>query len=275
MTDAGPSTGPRRASMVLVGDPRGVRAESMPTDVRDSVTCVDAIVWAVCGDGPVSSYVHGSLALGGFNPLRSDIDVLAVFADDPPLDIATLQHLGNQLTTLPAVARGLELSIVTATAAHTPSAPWPFLLHVATAPTGTKVVIGDGRRGDADLLMHYVVTLAAGIVVRGEPPAATIGPVERDLVLRYLADELTWAETNAQEAYGVLNAARASSFLHDGLIVSKIGGGRRALTTDGPTDLLTQALHVQHGHADDRPPTDPAVQFMRSVRHELTDALAK
>ena len=93
----------------------------------------------------MSTYVHGSLALGGFNPLRSDVDVLVVVADDPPLETSELQHLGNHLTTVPNVARGLELSIVTESAARQPSAPSPLLLHVTTAPTDTKVVIGVDR----------------------------------------------------------------------------------------------------------------------------------
>ena len=151
----------------------------MPVVVRESVTFVDRIVRASLGGRRVSTYVHGSLALGGFNPLRSDVDVLVVVADDPPLETAVLQHLGNHLTAVPNVARGLELSIVTESAARQPSAPWPFLLHVTTAPTDTKVVIGVDRDGDPDLLMHYTVALAAGIVVRGQPPAVTIGPVER------------------------------------------------------------------------------------------------
>jgi hypothetical protein len=123
--------------------------------------------------------------------------------------------------------------------------------------------------------MHYAVTLAAGIVVRGDPPAQTIGSVERRIVLRYLADELTWAETNAGETYGVLNAARAACFLDDGLIVSKLDGGRRALAAGGPTDVLSRALGVQTGHTDDRPPTEAARRFMRAMRADLMDAVTR
>ena len=243
----------------------------MPADATDSVTRVDSTVRAACGDRSVSTYVHGSLALGGFHPLRSDIDVLVVVGDDAPLDAATLRDLGDQLATVPCGGRGLELSVVTASAALQPSAPWPFLLHVTTAPPGTRVVVGIDRTGDPDLLMHYAVASSAGITVRGEPPARTIGPVERELVLQYLADELEWAEENASEAYGVLNAARASRFLHDGLIVSKVDGGRLALANGGPTDVLTRALDVQEGRATDQPPTDAGVRYMRSIRNQLMD----
>ena len=121
--------------------------------------------------------------------------------------------------------------------------------------------------------MHYTVALAAGIVVRGQPPAVTIAR-RAPAVLRYLADELTWAETNASEAYGVLNAARARCFLHEDLSMSKIDGARRALAEDGPQDLLTRALQIQEVDTEDRPPTDLGLRYMRGVRRELTDAVA-
>jgi len=266
--------GPVAGSAHRAGD-RDVGNAAMPADVHESVARVDSMIRAVCGDRPVSTYVHGSLALGGFNPLRSDIDVLVVVENVPPLDAATLRDLGNQLIAVPSAGRGLELSVVTTTAARQPSVPWPFLLHVTTARDDAKVVIGVGRDGDPDLVMHYTVVRAAGLTVRGEPPTQLVGPLERDIVLRYLADELTWAETHAGETYGVLNAARASCFLHEGVIVSKIEGGRRANAGGGPTGVLRRALDVQEGRADDRPPTEAAVRFIRSIRAQLIGALGK
>ncbi|MFT3851823.1 MAG: DUF4111 domain-containing protein [Ilumatobacteraceae bacterium] len=220
----------------------------------------------------MSTYVHGSLALGGFHPRRSDIDVLVIVGDRPPLAAAELKALGGRLVALPLVGRGVELSIVTRDAAQRPSAPWPFLLHVTTAPDDFKIVVGVDHGGDRDLLMHYVVTRSAGIVVRGDPPAETIGPIPRDEILRYLADELRRAESNAGETYGVLNAARARCFLADGRIVSKIDGGRAALASEGPNEVLARALRVQEGHADDRPLTADATRYVRAVRDQLTAA---
>lgn len=249
---------------------------SLPVDVRSSVEHVDSIVRSVCGDRSVSTYVHGSLALGGFNARRSDVDVLVVVVDDDPsLDAMQLQALGDQLAVVPSVDHGVELSIVTAAAARRPSAPWPFLLHVTTAPDDAKIVVGVDHPGDPDLLMHYAVARAAGIVVSGEPPIQTIGPIDRDTILRHLADELSWAEAHAGETYGVLNAARARCYLTDGRIGSKIDGGRNAFANDGPRDVLTRAVRVQEGHADDRPPTVEAVQFMHAVRDEIAAALTR
>jgi hypothetical protein len=118
--------------------------------------------------------------------------------------------------------------------------------------------------------MHDTVVRAAGLTVCGEPPARTIGPVARDVVLRYLADELGWAESHAGEAYGVLNAARAGRFLDDGMVVSKIDGARDAIDRAGPAELLRRAIDVQEGRLADRAPTAAAVRYLRGQRARLT-----
>jgi hypothetical protein len=208
--------------------------------------------------------------LGGFNPLRSDIDILGVVADDNQLETEAVRELGDRLAQLTPPGRGLELSIVAASAAHTPAASWPFLLHVTTAPA--KVVLGVDHRGGPDLAMHYAVVRAAGITVGGRPPSQIIGAIARDVVLRHLADELEWAEGQPSETYAVLNATRAGRYVHDGSIVSKVDGGRRALAAGGPATLLTRALEVQAGRVDDRGPTDAALHFVHSIRSQLLDA---
>jgi streptomycin 3"-adenylyltransferase len=138
-----------------------------------------------CPDRSVSTYIHGSLALGGYHPARSDIDVLGIVGDDPPLSGDALCRLGDRLVELDWPGTGVELSVVTASAARRPAPPWPFLLHVATSAHGSEVIVGATDSGDPDLLMHYVVARTAGVVVGGSPPAETVGQVEREQVLRY------------------------------------------------------------------------------------------
>jgi streptomycin 3"-adenylyltransferase len=83
--------------------------------------------------------------------------------------------------------------------------------------------------GDADLLMHYAVCRAAGWPAYGPPPQELIGAIPRRAILGYQASELSWGIEHASEAYSVLNACRALSYLSDDTIVSKIAGGQAAL----------------------------------------------
>jgi streptomycin 3"-adenylyltransferase len=210
-------------------------------------------------------YLHGSGALGGWVPGRSDVDVLIVVADD--IADATMDTMAQAIATAGArcTGPGLEASIVAASAARDPGPPWPFLRHVVGTPAGpARVVAPDNTTpGDRDLLMHYVVCRTAGHPVLGPSPRELIGAIARRDVLAYLADELSWGLANAPERYAVLNACRALVYLADGTIISKVTGGQTALQRGlGPADVITRALAQQRGAQADQPPQPDATAFV-------------
>jgi Domain of unknown function (DUF4111) len=162
--------------------------------------------------------------------------------------------------------------VVTTGQARRPSAPWPFVLHVhAGAGAGApRVVRGDGSAGDADLLMHYVVCRVAGWALHGPPPRNVIGAVPRPVILSYLADELDWGLANALEPYAVLNACRALAFAADGKIVSKIAGGRLALSRGlGPPAIIRRALDQQLGKRPEQAADAAAAAFVTATATAL------
>jgi hypothetical protein len=221
------------------------------------------------------AYLHGSAVLGGWQA-ASDVDMLFVAADT--VSGSTLAMMAAVLTARCDQAggcpgRGLECSVVTATAAAVPRAPWPYLLHVAAEPGGCRIHDGADSPGDPDLLMHYAVCRAAGRALTGPPPRDVIGNVPRQAILSYLADELDWGLEHAPEAYAVLNACRALVFLTDDAIVSKIAGGEAALDRGfGPADLIMRALRQQRGDAARQQPEDDAAEFVRATAGALRDA---
>jgi Domain of unknown function (DUF4111) len=216
--------------------------------------------------GLVATYLHGSAAFGGFVTGRSDVDVLVVCHDQPlHPDELTAAAGALRAAAAPCPGRGLELSMVARRHALHPGPPWPFLLHVTTDPDDDTTVLGAQHPGDPDLLMHYVACRAAGIVVRGPPPAQLVGEVARVDVLGYLEVELRWALDDAPEAYGVLNACRALAYLDEGKILSKADGARYALDHGGPHELITAALAMQLGDQPQRPPSEPARRFLSKV----------
>jgi Domain of unknown function (DUF4111) len=239
----------------------------MPPDIDAYVGQVVVELRGAVGDEAVVGVaVHGSLALGGFVSSVSDIDVLAIVDPRVRLPSHALQGVGRRLCGLDVPARGLEFSVVDVGAALRPGPPWPFLLHVTTDPAERKVVVGDEHPGDPDLLMHYVVARHAGISVVGPPPSELIGEVDRKMVLRYLADELAWAQANAGEAYGVLNAGRALRYLSDGTIVSKLDGAVTAIAAGAPPHVVERAINIQRGQRSDQPPSPDALAFMTKAR---------
>lgn len=194
-----------------------------------------------------AAYLHGSAALGGWMPGRSDVDMLFVTAD------------------------GIG-SVVTVAQARQPAPPWPFVLHVAAGPGKPDRTVQPGSQspGDPDLLMHYAVCRAAGRPVCGPPAAELIGAVPRRVILDYLAGELCWGIEHALEAYAVLNACRALIYLTDRQIVSKVAGGEAALRRGaGPAEVIQRALAQHQGSEPDRPPASDAVSFVLATAATL------
>jgi Domain of unknown function (DUF4111) len=226
-----------------------------------------------CAGALEAAYLHGSAALGGWVPERSDVDILYVVADDiagPAMRAAAglLAAPGSD-----GPGGGLECSVVTVSQARRPAAPWPFVLHVSPAAGGPRVVRGDAMPGDHDLLMHYAVCRAAGITLAGPPAWDRIGPVARPVILGYLAGELGWGLAHAAECYAVLNACRALVYLADDAIVSKVDGGLAALDRSlAPPGLVRDALDQQQGRAPERPPRTEAVSFVTGAAAELRAA---
>jgi streptomycin 3"-adenylyltransferase len=195
----------------------------------------------VAADAVVGVYVHGSAVLGDWLPGRSDVDLLIVVTDALPNGVA------KQLAAVLAAERdcpgtGVEASVVAAGAASVPRAPYPFIVHITTAPHDRKTVFGVADAGDADLILHYAVTRDAGWSALGPRPETVVGAIPDHVVLTQLAAELRWAVTHADESYAVLNACRALRYREEGVLCSKSDGGAWALSREIEPALVRHAL---------------------------------
>lgn len=159
-------------------------------------------------DALIGVYLHGSAVLGDWAPSTSDVDVLVVATEAPWPSIA--RRLAAVLSSdrgCPGV--GLEASVVRASAAAAPAAPWPFVVHVNTTPHRPGIVWGHSPGGDPDLILHYLVTRSFGWTAMGPPPDTVIGSIPHSVIVDQLANELRWAVDHASQPYAILNACRA------------------------------------------------------------------
>jgi len=218
-------------------------------------------------DSLTGVYIHGSAALGDFQPGRSDLDVLVVVEDKTDDDVV------DSITAVLASDRqlaavGIEASIVNRTDAARARSPWRFRSHVTTAPADRKIVSGRDHPGDPDLALHYLVTRQAGWPAAGPSPDHVFGELDRQLVLDHLAAELRWAAIEAPTTCAVLNACRALRFADDFTICSKTDGGRWALAHHIQPDLVAAALAHRSGSGP--PPTNGARAWVAVVADLLT-----
>jgi hypothetical protein len=218
-------------------------------------------------DNLLAIYLHGSSAMGAFVPSRSDIDVLTVTERTlvSAAKVAVAEALSER--SLPCPGVGLELSIVTAESAGTPSDSPAFELHMGTEED--VVLDGADHAGDPDLVVHFAMASARGVSLLGPRPAELLAPVDRARLLRTIANDLTWAVEHRFSRSAVLNACRALRFARDGVLCSKPEGGGWALEQGvGDAALIESALRRQSG-ADERVDADAAAIFATRVRKEV------
>lgn len=181
-------------------------------------------------------YLHGSLAMGCFNPVKSDIDLIVVLESG----ISEKQKLDfmKQVIELNscAPAKGLEISLVKREFCKPFLYPTPFELHFSPAHLQGYTEDPDGyikrmNGVDRDLAAHFTIINRYGVVLYGQKIRDVFGEVPRE---EYL-DSIWYDVENAVEdiakdpVYVTLNLCRVLAFLRDKLCLSKAQGGRWGL----------------------------------------------
>jgi streptomycin 3"-adenylyltransferase len=216
---------------------------------------------AAAGASLTGVYLHGSGALGDWDPRRSDVDVLVVAQTG---DVTAYADVLTAVRTH-CPGTGIEASVVRADAARNPSAPWPYLVHV----TDREVVLGEAGDGDEDLILHYAVCREHGAAAFGPDPSAVFGCIARDIIVEQLARELRWALDHAGESYAVLNACRALRFAREGVLCSKSEGGAWAVRNGIGERVVPSALQARQDAARSTPPGPAATAWIARVASAL------
>ena len=252
---------PKRAATGTAG-PAGMSGPFDPA-VRDYLTEIVRRCRDVVGDDLVGVYAGGSLALDGYRPGRSDIDVAVVVADR--LDVAAKRALVAALRhdALPCPARGLELVVYRAQVAAAGGTDPGFEVELNTgARMDFRATEDPAARPAADGQFWYAIDRGIladhGRPIVG-PPAATVftGPGDWEL-RRLLAESLRWhlhAPAAASDD-AVLNACRALCRVRSGRWLAKPVAGAAVRAQPGTLD--TGVIRAAFRARDGGPPPDAA-----------------
>jgi len=192
----------------------------------------------VLGDNLVGIYLHGSAAMGCFNPAKSDLDLLLVVKEEIPdpvkmkfMDQVVIFHEKGP-------AKGMELSIVRREVCKPFVYPTPFELHFSQMHLpwfrkDPKDYIEKMKGTDPDLAAHVMILNHWGKVLFGEEIRDVFGPVSRQDYVDSIWQDVRNArgEIEKDPMYLSLNLCRVLAYLQEDLVLSKQAGGEWALHT--------------------------------------------
>ncbi|MFF5228848.1 aminoglycoside adenylyltransferase domain-containing protein [Dactylosporangium sp. NPDC000521] len=216
-------------------------------DAQDAAGVVARAICDAVGESVRSVMLHGSLAAGGFQPGRSDIDLLVVVEDqltEAEAD-AVVRVVGRAGL---SGAGGIDLHMVTAAVAAAPGREPALELHVGRY--GQEALEVERRvAAYPDLLAELSMARAGGRALAGAAPHDALAPVPAEWVVdrgrHWLVAWQSLTGDTAHAAFMVLTACRIWHFAVERAHCSKAQAARWALDRRPRLTAVHQALR-QH-----------------------------
>ena len=184
--------------------------------LKDALPSLEAVV------------LHGSAAMAGFEPGRSDLDVRGVVRGQPGND--ELAATAQAFLTVSGNPHPLEVSVVSLGDLEDWRHPYTCLLHFGEEERERFASGSFAPRGatDPDLAMHLVVARARGIDLLGAFDLARLPEVPRVDFLAAVLSDFEWAAGHGGRLadYVLSNACRTLAYLREGVVLSKLEGRR-------------------------------------------------
>jgi predicted nucleotidyltransferase len=189
----------------------------------------------VLSEGIAGVYLHGSLALGCFNPALSDIDVLVV----TKRSLTSTER--EALAPLLAAGGRIEISFLPESSLRRWRHPAPYDLHFAWQEGR---LLGPGE--DHDLAAHVTIGRHAGVALLGPPPTDVFPEVPWEDYEDSLRRDLESCGEHGGGIYAVLSPARIWATLTERDVHSKASGAAWAIerAPEEYRPLLSQALET-------------------------------
>ncbi len=231
-----------------------------PSDIHEQIDTLLAHLRTVLSGNLVGIYLHGSLALGCFNPERSDIDLLIVTSQRMPVEIK--RDIVELLLRSSLAPRPIEISFLVEQEMHPFRHLMPFNLHYSEAwrerytlalANGSWRAWNDETRYDSDLAAHITITRTRGICLDGKLAREVLPAVPPEYYAASIIGDFEDALREREQMldYFVLNACRVLAFLREGYILSKDEGGSWGLQAlpEEQHAIVAWALEVYRGES--------------------------
>jgi predicted nucleotidyltransferase len=214
--------------------------KTCPSNIKDFIFNLQkGITENISGDF-VGFYLHGSLAMGGFNPKSSDIDVLVI--TNKSMKVKEKRKLAQFFLYYSNSPYPIEISFLNTKQLKDWQHPCPFDFHFSEfwrkryendLLRGTYKFINEDSKTDTDLVAHITITNNRGICVEGEPIDEIFPSVPRSDYISSIVGDYQDCLENIEEdpIYCSLNLIRVFWYLKEGVISSKQEAGNWGLKT--------------------------------------------
>jgi len=235
----------------------------------------------------VGVYLHGSLAMGCFNPARSDVDLLVVTRRG--MAVQTKRRVAELLLRASLAPHPIEISFLRQKDLIPWEYPTPFDFHYGESWRARyrEQLANDAwrrwndrehRHRDVDLAAHLTITRQRGVRLHGPAIEQVFPVVPHEHYLASILDDFAAArDTIARDpVYGVLNLCRVYWHLLEGRVSSKAEAGAWAVSFVPPDHrpVVAQALALYDGRTRESRFDDAELaRFARYVDDAVTGML--
>lgn len=208
----------------------------MKISCEDFLKGITAEAIEILGDAMTGIYLHGSLAMGCFNPEKSDIDLLFVINRDMT-DSQKIRFMEMAVRwNAQAPKKGLEFSVVKKEVCRHFIYPTPFELHFSPMhlkwwQDDPKGYVRHMKGTDPDLAAHFTIIRQYGIALAGAAVNEVFGEVPWEAYLDSIRQDVESAGEDVANnpVYVILNLCRVIACKEEKLILSKKQGGEWGL----------------------------------------------
>jgi predicted nucleotidyltransferase len=214
--------------------------QSFSAEVENIIISIQEELTTILNDDLAGLYIHGSLAMGGFNPDKSDIDLLVVTKKS--ITVETKRKLAKFFLNCSNSPYPVEISFINTEQLKGWQHPCPFDFHYSEfwreryehdLVGNTHKFLTGSSSTDPDLAAHITILHNRGICVTGKPIAEIFPIVPHSDYLSSIVGDFHECLDRIQEdpIYCTLNIIRVFWYVKEGVISSKEEAGRWGLAT--------------------------------------------
>ncbi|WP_139892362.1 aminoglycoside adenylyltransferase domain-containing protein [Bacillus sp. D386] len=245
--------------------------ETSTTEIKDYVYKVLEQIKESLQDNFKGFYVHGSLAMDGFNPQSSEIDLIVV--TENPLTFEAKKELVNYFLSNSGKPFPIEVSFLNTDQLRNWQHPCPYDFHYSEYwrekyEEKADYYLNKADLKDSDLAAHITILHRRGICLEGPPIEEVFPLVPQSDYLSSVMEDYRECLANLEKdpKYCVLNMVRVYWYVKAGIITSKQEAGQWAINTL-PKMVAETVQKVMDGN---RPEEKELQEFKEYIDTKLT-----